>query len=129
MRGQASIEALLVLAAFLAFLAIWVPVSEGARGRMISHAKEVEAEAALSRIAYAAEEAYLLGNGNVREVRVEALEGMMLRVEDGSVRAGNLSALGKFRAEGTGLVAGSHVTVACCSQDGKAEITASRGSP
>ena len=130
-KGQTTLEALLVLAAFFAFLAIWAPLSESVRERMMQHADGLEASSALSRVAYAAEEAFLLGNGNAREVRVEALAGKALRVSDGTLEAGGSSATGRFKAMDGEIAVpeGGKMTVSCCTADGDVEFRASTALP
>jgi len=130
-KGQVTLEALLVLAAFFAFLAIWAPLSESVRERMIQHSDGLEASSALSRLSYAAEEAFLLGNGNAREVRVEALAGKALRVSDGNLETDGASATGRFKAKDGEIAVpeGGEITVSCCSANGDVEFRVSTALP
>jgi len=135
MKAQATLEFLAVLAAFLAFLAAWAPLSAGVREKIISRAQEAEAQAELSRLAFAAEEAYLLGDGNSREIGARSLSGAPLRWSDGEICAEvagrPLCAEGRFRARAGGATVrpgNPRMLVSCCSE-GAVEFTASTGSP
>lgn len=119
-RGQASLEYLVVLAAFLSFLAVWAPLSEWVRASAIEKAGEAEASFELSRLEHAAEDAYLLGEGNSREVEVHALAGKTVRLQ------------GKFTPAGAELVIPANsreVIVSCCTNEGKVEFKASTVPP
>ena len=68
LKAQASVELLLISAAFLAFLAVWVPsissiMAQGKQAIALSYA-----ELALSDLVGAGEELRILGNGNSREL-------------------------------------------------------------
>ncbi|MDO8339029.1 MAG: class III signal peptide-containing protein [Candidatus Burarchaeum sp.] len=69
-RAQVSLEFLIILAAFLAFLAVWIPVlgkiNDGAQqGIATGYAKESAA-----RLAAALDDVCMLGEGNVRLVEM-----------------------------------------------------------
>ena len=134
-RGQASLDYILVLAALLAFLAIWVPLISHIQERILVYSEVSEAKSAVSRLAHAAEEVYLLGGGNKREMRTEALNGMVLSVNDGKVAVERdsvvIEATGRFRAKEARIPLpsnGTHVIISCCGDDGKAEFIVSTGS-
>ncbi|MDD5317690.1 MAG: hypothetical protein PHF51_03055 [Candidatus ainarchaeum sp.] len=135
MKAQATLEFLAVLAAFLAFLAAWAPLGAGVREKIISRAQEAEAQAELSRLAFASEEAYLLGDGNSREIDARALAGATIRWSDGEIGADvsgrALRAAARFRARaGEALMQPGKpkILVSCCSEGG-VEFTVSTGSP
>ena len=69
-KAQASVELLLVSAAFLAFLAVWLPainsiMAQGKQAIALSHA-----ELALSDLAGAGEELSILGSKNAQELLI-----------------------------------------------------------
>ena len=69
-RGQVSLEFLIILAAFLAFLAVWIPVlgkinSGAQQGIAVGYAKE-----SAVRLAAALDDVCMLGQGNVRVVEM-----------------------------------------------------------
>jgi len=132
-RGQASLEYLLVLAALFAFLAVWVPVITNVQDKALAYSEASGANGALSRLAFTAEEVYLLGDGNMREVCVGALNGMTLRISNGKIAASykemDFEVSGKFNARNAEITlpeSDACVAVYCC-VNGKAEFTASRG--
>lgn len=67
-RAQASLELLLVAAAFFAFLALWAPLIGGIRARSDAALGLSYAELALSDLVGAGEEAQILGSGSSREL-------------------------------------------------------------
>lgn len=72
LRGQSSIEFLILLAAFFAFLAAWVPVINSVRQASAESMEQKYAELALSDLVGAGDEVFILGSGNAREVEGEA---------------------------------------------------------
>lgn len=69
-RAQLSLEFLILLAAFLAFLALWIPVlakvkAGSEEGMAIAYARESAA-----RLAGALDDVCMLGRGNVREIEM-----------------------------------------------------------
>jgi hypothetical protein len=94
-----------------------------------------EAKAALSRIAFAADEAYLLGEGNSRELSASALSGATINVSSGSLAASiggtTIKQACKFRAQAKTLaISGSspRILIRCCTPEG-VEFTSSTSSP
>lgn len=69
MRGQVSLELLVVLAAFFAFLVLWLPVTQGARNALEFGIAAKQARLALSELKSAAEEVRILGEGSTKAVR------------------------------------------------------------
>ena len=134
-RAQASLELLIVFAALLAFLSAWIPIAESIRERALEEARLTEARVELSQISSAAEEAYILGDGNSRTVYAGALKGASLAISDNMIAAkigGNqLQAKGRFRAHEKTVMLGEsspYAGVRCCSEEG-IELTSSTGSP
>ena len=74
-KAQVSLEFLVLMAAFLAFLAAWLPLigkmkADSERALSISYARESAA-----RLAGALDDVCMLGGGNVREVDVRLVGG------------------------------------------------------
>jgi len=136
-KAQASLELLLVLAAFISVLALILPRVESVREGVLASVQAGEEQAELARIAHAAAEAYLLGDGNVRELRMHALAGKTLSISDGMISAAgsaggvNFTESGAFCARRCALAlpaSGGRVLVSCCSPQG-VEFTASTATP
>lgn len=72
-KGQSTVEFLIILAAFFAFLALWVPVVNGVRQGSAESMEQKYAELALSDLVGAGDEVYVLGNGNSRELNLRLL--------------------------------------------------------
>jgi len=69
-KAQSSLELLIVLAGFFAFLAAWLPVANSIRSQGEAALSLTFAELALSDLANAGDEAFILGSGNSREIRM-----------------------------------------------------------
>jgi hypothetical protein len=68
-RAQVSLELLVVLAAFFAFLVLWLPVTQGARNALEFGIAAKQAHLALGELKGAAEEVRVLGEGSAKTVR------------------------------------------------------------
>jgi hypothetical protein len=133
-KAQASLELMLLLAAFLSVLAITTPAAMRLKQSMESGARQAEAQAALWRIAGASEGAYLLGEGNARELRAPALYGWSFSASGGTLKARS----GELQAEAGGnfdckpfsrtLAQGEALHVRCC-EGGMLAFTASTETP
>ncbi len=84
-KGQSSLEFLLILAAFFAFLAVWVTVINSVREKSADAMEQKYAELALSDLAGAGDEVYILGSGNARELNVRLLGNATVSFEGGNV--------------------------------------------
>jgi len=127
-RAQVSLEFLILVAAFLAFLAAWLPVlgkvkAETEQGIAISFARESAA-----RLAGALDDVCMLGEGNVRLVDLNvvgsaSVEGKGKRVfivgEDYAVSANRICHSGEF-----GLQVEGPVRLRVASQGGLVEVEA-----
>ncbi|RLG20090.1 hypothetical protein DRN67_00880 [Candidatus Micrarchaeota archaeon] len=80
-RAQVSLEFLILLIAFLAFLAAWLPllaeIKEGAERRVaLNRAREAGA-----RLAGALDDVCILGEGNVRELELNFVDEVKVEVK------------------------------------------------
>jgi len=69
-KAQVSLEFLVLAAAFLAFLAAWLPVIAKVKGSAESGAEAAYLQEAAARIAGALDSVCLMGEGNVRVVEI-----------------------------------------------------------
>lgn len=72
-KGQQSLELLILLAAFFAFLAVWVTVINSVRQGSAESMEQKYAELALSDLVGAGDEVYILGSGNARELELRLM--------------------------------------------------------
>ncbi|MEW6329734.1 MAG: class III signal peptide-containing protein [Candidatus Micrarchaeota archaeon] len=91
MRAQVSLEFLILLAAFVAFLTIWVPLVFGVRQAGEDALSREYAKLALADIKNAADEVCILGKNNAREIELNlrgkwkmSVEGSEIRIDNGA---------------------------------------------
>lgn len=122
MRAQLSLEMLLVLAIILTALSVLIPLEESLREKLSASAQDTATELSLARLASAAEQAFLLGSGNSRDINAVSLAGKTLTISDGKIEtqglSGILEATGSFRsAQNSLFVPGNaSISIACCSE-------------
>ena len=115
MKAQVSLELLFVLAAFLAVLAILIPLEEGIRDKAVLLAENSAARAELAQLGHATDSVYLLGNGNTREIKTPHLSGKNLVVSSNklSIPEIGIAFEGKFQVEQSELTLGNTTITKC----------------
>ena len=88
-RAQLSIEFLILLAAFLAFLILWVPLVFGVRQAGEDVLAREYAKLALADIKNAAEDVCVLGKNNARGVNVNLKGEWKVTTSENEIKIGN----------------------------------------
>ncbi len=92
-RAQLSIEFLILLAAFVAFLIIWVPLVFGVRQTGEDALSREYAKLALADIKNAADDVCVLGKNNARELEINLKGGWKVTAGGNEIKFGNGAAV------------------------------------
>lgn len=85
MRGQITLEFILLFAIFLAFLIIWLPTITKARDDIIRTMASFYKANVLAAVRNAADEICILGPGNSRAIDITLLEDAVLSARENSI--------------------------------------------